>query len=61
MTKPNPVEVKDAVNFTCPFCGSQCTATLEHGAVFHGLPMCEKFEQLDPVEFLAAVNARRAN
>ena len=45
------------VEFVCPFCGKQCTATTEPDfGVTHVLPMCEKFEQLEPDDFLAAVN-----
>jgi hypothetical protein len=47
-----------ALEFTCPFCGKQCTATTEPDlGVTHVLPMCEKFEKLEPDEFLAAVNS----
>mgnify|MGYP001617579640 FL=1 len=53
--------ITDGVNFTCPFCKAQCTTSLEHCAVLHTAPMCEKFEQLEPDEFLKAVNERRAN
>lgn len=45
------------VDFVCPFCGKQCAAEsgLEQ-AVTHALPMCAKFESLEPDAFIAAVN-----
>lgn len=55
------ITITDGVDFTCPFCKAKCTTSLEHCAVLHTEPMCEKFEQLGPVEFLKAVNERMAN
>lgn len=55
------LNITDALEFTCPFCQAHCTASLEHYAVTHAVPMCEKFEQLSPDEFLKAVNERMAN
>lgn len=55
------LNITDALEFTCPFCQAHCTASLEHYAVMHAVPMCEKFEQLSPDEFLKAVNERMAN
>lgn len=55
------ITITDALEFTCPFCQAHCTASLEHYAVMHAVPMCEKFEQLSPDEFLKAVNERMAN
>jgi len=46
-----------ALEFTCPFCGKLCTASTDPDGVTHVLPMCEKFEKLEPDEFLAAVNS----
>jgi len=46
-----------ALEFICPFCGKQCTAMTDPDRVTHVLPMCEKFEQLEPDAFLAAVNS----
>lgn len=55
------ITITDGVDFVCPFCQAKCTTSLEHCAVLHTEPMCEKFEQLGPVEFLKAVNERMAN
>lgn len=49
------VLVKHDVDINCPFCGRRFIAS-ENGTVLHYMPMCEKFEQLDPVEFLKACN-----
>lgn len=57
----DPSAGTDGVDFVCPFCQAKCTTSLEHCAVLHTEPMCEKFEQLGPVEFLKAVNERMAN
>lgn len=60
-SKKKSVHITDGVDFICPFCKARCTTSLEHCAVLHTVPMCEKFEQLEPDEFLKAVNERRAN
>jgi hypothetical protein len=59
--KARHLHITDGLDFICPFCGARCTVLREHEAVAHVLPMCEKFEQLEPDEFLKAVNERRAN
>lgn len=52
----------ESVRIKCPFCNG--TAHVGHmqsdgeGAVLHTLPMCEKFEQLPPDEYLQAVRVR---
>ncbi len=47
--------VKPDVALDCPFCGQMFIASVS-GTLLHYMPMCEKFEKLDPVEFLKAVN-----
>lgn len=53
------------VSFVCPFCGKGCSANSDprRGAigVVHGLPMCKKFEELEPQEFMRACNLRFVN
>lgn len=52
-------DVKDGVDFTCPFCGGRvCVgdSTLGESLVMHTQPMCDKFRDEDPLVFLR--NAR---
>jgi hypothetical protein len=45
----------------CPFCGKGIAASYDdRGAVMHELPTCERFDDLEPVEFLRAVRERKA-
>lgn len=46
--------------FECPFCGGQC-ATTDPLGVLHSFPLCERFNSLEPVEFLHAVNVALGN
>lgn len=39
----------------CPWCGAPVAADATTGAVVHGLPMCERFRRLNPMEFLTAM------
>ena len=42
-------------DFTCCFCGADCHAdTSDGGSVLHVMPMCKKFEEMDPLEFVIA-------
>lgn len=41
--------------FKCPFCGADCE-TVKPAGVLHALPACQGFIDLDPVQFLQAVN-----
>jgi len=50
------MNIPDAIDFVCPFCGASCSTSLEQGAVLHRVPMCARFARLGPVEFLRAVN-----
>lgn len=42
----------------CPFCGKEYGYTVDGDGrpdgVTHAMPMCSKFQQLDPMEFLTA-------
>ena len=40
-------------------CGQRIFATVEGCAVIHDLPYCQKFEELDPYEFLRYVRRSR--
>lgn len=55
------LSITDGVDFVCPFCNAKCTASVEQGCVLHEVPMCEKYEQLEPADFLKAVNEKLAN
>ena len=52
--------IHTATAFTCPFCGRQAGVSTHPSAVIHALPMCAKFDQLEPADYLAAVNAQLA-
>jgi hypothetical protein len=41
----------------CPFCAGRFFAALHPAAVMHSVPACAKFLALEPVDYLAAVNA----
>ena len=49
------------LDFVCPFCDKGATADSDQGAVFHTMPMCPKFEQLEPIDYMKAVNLELAN
>jgi hypothetical protein len=50
--------VEELVSFTCPFCGGRVACTRPHG-VLHELPPCQKFIDLDVVEYLRAARLER--
>lgn len=50
------IHVRDAVEFSCPFCGGNCSVSEEHEHVLHALPVCPKYTAMEPGDFLAAVN-----
>ncbi len=52
------VTVNDPVNFVCPFCSLNATASLDPPSIFHALPMCDEFTNMDIVSYMRAVNAR---
>lgn len=45
------------VEFVCPFCGGRCAASKKECAVVHTKPTCDKFDKLEPDDFLHACNA----
>ena len=54
----NVNEVEDFLGeFVCPFC-SKCVAVSVEGLA-HETPMCKKFDDMRPEEFLAAAVAAR--
>jgi hypothetical protein len=59
---PKQFRVERQVNFTCPFCGRRASFgyVQEHPTATHDMPMCKKFEELEPDEFLQAVNRKLA-
>jgi hypothetical protein len=44
-------------DFTCPFCGA--SAAVDGDKVAHVFPVCPKFVELAPADYLAAVNVAR--
>jgi hypothetical protein len=42
----------------CP-CGGEIAADAEQGAVVHSEPVCQKYLELDPLEFLVYVRRSR--
>lgn len=44
----------EAVEFVCGFCGQHCVADMTNMLVSHRMPMCKKFEQLEPDAFMTA-------
>lgn len=44
----------DSVDFVCGFCGQHCTADMTNMLVSHRMPMCKKFEKLEPDAFMTA-------
>lgn len=56
--RPGDVETfKAQVTFTCPFCKGEVHAGSDaegRGGVLHTLPMCEKFEAMEPDVFMEA-------
>lgn len=68
MSRPRPrprrgrgILVRDAVDFTCPFCSGKCSASDERALVLHAMPPCSKYLALEPDDFLAAVNDAMGN
>jgi hypothetical protein len=62
------IRFRPSVEFTCPFCGHRVKAgeAVRPGeaeaspCVLHDEPVCERFDELEPDEFMQAVNAKRA-
>lgn len=51
--RPAPMKVVEA---KCPFCGGTIMVQVEEYAVLHTIPVCSKYFDLEPLEFLEAVN-----
>jgi hypothetical protein len=52
---------RDLVRFKCPFCKGDASAVETASGipgVMHTMPTCEKFDELEPDDYLHAVNAR---
>lgn len=50
--------VEELVSFTCPFCGGRVACTRPEG-VLHEEPACQKFIDLDVLEYLRAARLER--
>ena len=55
-TKPVTMKPDIAVEFDCPFCGKWARMDSSDGSAAHAMPPCSKFEELNPLEFIKAVN-----
>jgi hypothetical protein len=57
-----PTTFTTAVEAVCPFCQKKFHAGEEDGVpgIIHEMPPCDTFLELEPDEFLAAVNAETA-
>lgn len=45
----------------CPFCKGNIAASVDECAMFHSEPPCQKFLNLDPLEFITACNHKKAS
>lgn len=64
MSKPKPKTVRSVVHFRCPFCGLEASAGFGSNGrpvVVHKMPMCERFEAMDPIDFLTAARIHGSN
>jgi hypothetical protein len=55
ITEEDVVKLRDRIDFKCPFCGRDVTIGKlpdDQVAITHVLPMCSRFEELDPSEFV---------
>jgi hypothetical protein len=55
--RPSPMTIKlqKSSDFTCPYCNQKVTVgEMADGAmaVAHTMPMCNKFDSLDPAKFI---------
>jgi SseB protein N-terminal domain len=48
----------DALAFACPFCERKATVVFKSGIVTHEQPPCERFQLMEPGDYVTAVNAR---
>jgi hypothetical protein len=51
-----PPKFKAVREFACPFCGLRVAVSVQPCAVLHAVPMCDRFEHLEPVDFMRACN-----
>lgn len=58
-------DLKDSIQVKCPFCrGTAMFGFIDSddfGALLHSLPMCKKFEELPPDQFITAVRQALRN
>ena len=47
---------KSVLDFDCPFCGGKVSMSNHPAALAHTMPMCEKFDKLEPADFIREVN-----
>ena len=49
----------DGVDFLCPFCGLHARVFIDDdGYAVHAEPTCKTFNDLDPLQYIEAVNAK---
>lgn len=51
-----PQTIRAELMFKCPFCKGQVSASLEPPCLLHAVPMCKKFDELEPDEFMHECN-----
>jgi len=52
--------LRTLVSFVCPFCGAVASAVEQESGepgIVHPVPMCVRFEAMEPDEYMRAVNA----
>jgi hypothetical protein len=55
ITEEDVVKLREPINFKCPFCGRDVTIGKlpdDLIAITHVLPICVKFEELEPSDFI---------
>lgn len=45
----------------CPFCDGWICADVDRIALLHSMPICPKYAELDPLEFVKAANLKLEN
>jgi len=59
------VSIHGGITFTCPFCGGEVRAGEDRDSkrpcIIHSLSTCDRFEQLEPADFLRACRIARGN
>lgn len=57
---PTPEVMAGQDLVACPFCGRMLGVNIDEGAVFHAMPMCDRFLRMEPDVFVSACVAEIA-